>query len=41
MKKSNKQSAVGHFFKHYFGLLCLALVCGLMAVLLIGFVAGM
>lgn len=40
MKKSNKQGAAGHFFKHYFGLLCLAFVCGLMAVLLIGFVAG-
>ncbi len=41
MKKSNKQSALGYFFKHYLGLLCLALVCGVMAVLLIGFVSGM
>ena len=41
MKKSNKQNVFQYFFKHYFGLLCLALVCGVMAVLLIGYVSGM
>lgn len=37
MKKT--KGGIGHFFKHYFGLLVLALLCALMAVLLIGYIS--
>lgn len=39
MKKTNKGGGIAHFFKHYFGIFMLALLCAVMAVLLIGYIS--
>ncbi len=38
-KKSSVTNKISHFFKHYFGLLLLAIVCGVLTVLLISYCA--
>ncbi len=41
MKSKRKLNKVGHFFRHYFDVLVLALICGVASVLLISFVAAL